>query len=817
MIRLSCAVAARSSPLPLGALVAFDALGPQPAAPSPCTMAEQACCPACGAVAAFDAAACVFCGEAWNDDDAMLPAPSAIPSSSSSSSSSFSTTTTHVVDYPVPTGVGPREHPISRRASSSAADAARGVGQDTVFVVDRSIAKGDMEALRRMILAALVHLHPSALVGFVVAGAAVSVYELGQFNPAGAYATAEFFSSASPLNPVESELIQTHELTAKSCFLASAAAVRDAMDCVLGALVACSRGDSLKSRRAERLKRLRANRKHRKASKLERRKAPDVTVDNVSPFERPFHTGGAPPARSIYKAAEVASALLRAQHCHGGHIIIFATGPETSAAAIARKDIGRRIADAGIVVSTFLVSSDLVDVPGFDALVPGPPSGIILHSSFADETLPENVLRAIRRVGALNADIASNDYSRAVTLNMSIRCSSGLRLAQVIGAALAVTPATSASPTADDTDDGRLTTLCLSTRGGAIALYFELDEEMQNSSTSRSNDGAEYVQFIMDAISVSTLAADGRGGRYVRRVITKRVRVTKDMPSHLTSINTQITAVMMAKIAVLSGYPPSLCHRERNGTDGPGGGTGSKPAASTDVQLCGMLRRMARWVHTFRGGGASKMAIFPPELQEVARTFYHARCGPLCNAHLHHSDEMALARARFRRARSSRCIRMMMPELWMLPAAELLAASNKSCLDIPSLFKEAPLSSLSLRSDCILVLDAEAQTIVWSGAMMAGVEFDPARAQVRTEWEKITQERFPKPRIIMAMEGSSEARGLLAFVEPSHRDSPFVQLKSVPGLGSLPASELRQLRKKLPHSEGATFSDYIADVFAHVS
>ena len=101
--------------------------------------------------------------------------------------------------------------------------------------------------------------------------------------------------------------------------------------------------------------------------------------------------------------------------------------------------------------------------------------------------------------------------------------------------------------------------------------------------------------------------------------------------------------------------------------------------------------------------------------------------------------------------------------------------------------------------------------------MMAGVEFDPARAQILEEWEKITQDRFPKPNIIIAKEGSSEARSLLAFLEPSHRDSPFVQLKSVPELGSLEASELRKLRKKLPHSEEETFTDYLANVLAYVS
>ena len=92
---------------------------------------------------------------------------------------------------------------------------------------------------------------------------------------------------------------------------------------------------------------------------------------------------------------------------------------------------------------------------------------------------------------------------------------------------------------------------------------------------------------------------------------------------------------------------------------------------------------------------------------------------------------------------------------------------------------------------------------------MAGVEFDSVRSQVRGEWEKITQQRFPKPHVIMAVQGSLEERSLLAFLEPSHNDSPFVQLKSVPGLGSMSDSDLNRLRGNLPHSEGSTFSDYM--------
>ena len=176
-IRFSCSVAARASPLPLGALVSLP--DPQLAVVGPHVAAsgELPRCPVCRAVTAFGTATCAFCGHARND--AVSQQPPAAPSSTSKPGPKTNTASTHVVDYPVTIGDGVLDHPVSRRVSSFATDAARGVGQDTVFIVDRSIAKDDMDKLQSVILEALAHLHPSALVGFVVAGAAVSVYELG--------------------------------------------------------------------------------------------------------------------------------------------------------------------------------------------------------------------------------------------------------------------------------------------------------------------------------------------------------------------------------------------------------------------------------------------------------------------------------------------------------------------------------------------------------------------------------------------------------------------------------------------------------------
>eukprot|EP00946_MAST-07B_sp_MAST-7B-sp1_P004857 g4857.t1 len=790
--RWSCAAAYPGSPLPLGALVTFRTPTPERPAPAasvpapPPDYTAAARCTACGAtlVPDFESASCVFCHETL-DNGSAGPKPRAVPMSGSSSASVC------VVDYSVPAGSD--EHPVSRMRSSISEN--RGFMQDTIFVVDRSIAKGELETLRRAIISTLGHLPPSALVGLVVAGAAVSVYELGQHNPSRACATADFFSSTSPLDNIESELIHNHELSAQSCFLASASSVKGSIDCVLSTLVACSRGNAAKLRRRARLKRLRARRKSGKpkVSSAER-KEPGNNL-----FEDGILSGGAPPARSIFKAVEVSCALLKAQHCYGGHVIIFASGPETSAAATSRKDIGRLISNADVVVSTFLASSGLVDVSGFDALMPGPPSSIILHSSFDDETFPENLLRAVHRVTNLETGPVPSNCGNVLTKNMSVRCSAGIRLVQVIGAATA-----GRTNIHEKHSEDNMTALAVSTRGGSIALYFELDE---TENLIRS-DKSVYVQITMEEVLTSN-QVDTERHHSVIRVVTKRFDLAKDKSANLASLDPQIAAVILAKLASLSSDESEHLDNSEMAEANVSGTTKRRSSVTTmDARFFEILRSLVQWVYTFRDS-LTKVPRFPSELEMIARVFYHARCSPLCNVHLYHNDEIALARMRLRFASQSEAIRMMTPELWMLPASELISASNKASLDIPSLFKEVPLSSMSLRSDSILVLDSEAQTIIWSGAMMAGVEFDSVRSQVRGEWEKITQQRFPKPHVIMAVQGSLEERSLLAFLEPSHNDSPFVQLKSVPGLGSMSDSDLNRLRGNLPHSEGSTFSDYM--------
>eukprot|EP00946_MAST-07B_sp_MAST-7B-sp1_P002990 g2990.t1 len=782
--RWSCAAASPGSPLPLGALVSFGTLASErlaPAARVPAPLPDYTSavrCQACGAtrVPDFESATCIFCCEALDDGSAgSKPREVPVPGSSSASEC--------VVDYSV--AAGSDEHPVSRMRSSNSET--RGFMQDTIFVIDRSIAKGELETLRRAIISTLGHLPSSALVGLVVAGAAVSVYELGQRNPSRACATADFFSSTSPLDNIERELIHDHELTAESCFLASASSVKSSVDCVISTLVACSRDDTAKLRRKARLKRLRARRKSGKP-KVSRAKLKEPGNDL---FDDEILSGGAPPARSIFKAVEVACALLKAQHCCGGHVIVFASGPETSATAALRKDIGRLISNADVVVSTFLATSELVDVPGFEALMPGPPSSIILHSSFGDETFFENLHRAVHRITNIESDPASRNSGNVLTKSMLVRCSAGIRLVQVIGAATA-----GSTNMGEKYSEDHTTALAVGTKGGSIALYFELDE----AENPIRSDQSVFVQITMEEVLTSK-QVDTERHQSVIRVITKRFDLAEDKSANLASVDPQTAAVMLAKLVSLDSY-------DSDRIDDSERAEAKSSVTTIDVRLFEILRLLVKWVCTFRGK-VTKVSRFPSELEMVARVFYHARCSPLCNVHLYHNDEISLARIRFRFASLPEAIRMMMPELWMLPASELISASNKASLDVPSLFKEVPLSSMSLRSDSILVLDSEAQTIIWSGAMMAGVEFDSVRRQVRGEWEKITEQRFPKPRVIMAVQGSLEERSLLAFLEPSQNDSPFVQLKSVPGLGDMSGTDLKRLRENLPHSEGLTFSDYM--------
>ena len=222
-VRWMCTSPAKGSPLPLGALLDFNEPSNSPnRSAEPLNVGNTR--PACRAVASlFSRRACPFCG--------ALRSQASV--SSTENRSIDSNNNLEVMDYPLSTDGA--EHPVSQgKPLNSDSSSFR---QDTIFIVDASITKDDMKALRSAIMESLSHIDPNALVGFFTAGSAVSAYELGEPASATFIATGEFFSGCSPLTQYEKKLIEKHELESKFCFMASANNVSESLDRILDTLV----------------------------------------------------------------------------------------------------------------------------------------------------------------------------------------------------------------------------------------------------------------------------------------------------------------------------------------------------------------------------------------------------------------------------------------------------------------------------------------------------------------------------------------------------------------------------------------------------
>ena len=405
----------------------------------------------------------------------------------------------------------------------------------------------------------------------------------------------------------------------------------------------------------------------------------------------------------------------------------------------------------------------------------------------------------------------------------------------------------------------------------SIALYFELlsnEITTPTATTTSSTNTYVYVQFIVHNCWKEEVQD------YVTRVITHRLTLAKDVQSHLKSMNPQTTAVAIVKRAVLLGSPSTTdtndledtyvtfatTHRGNGAVDDGDHDNGilrnntidaddtddidieeeeeeeeekrKKQMVSTCTLLDQSLQRLAQWFYVSMGG-ASKMTTFSHELMEVARTVYNTK-RLLNNIVGKHSDDLLLFTSRVLSSDLMLSEQMLSPTLYGVKVTEIMQLRQQhertkeeksarststpipSSLSILHLMRPVPLSTLSMSSDMMLVLHSSNEIHIWSGGLVAGIEYDALRNELSNDIDVtlIQRNACPIPKKIVSFENNSEARSLYSLLEPSHVDPEFVQLKRHGVLlGGLNTMQLKTLRGKLLPTDELTLHGYVASLF----
>ncbi|KAH0573486.1 Sec23 [Spironucleus salmonicida] len=157
---------------------------------------------------------------------------------------------------------------------------------------------------------------------------------------------------------------------------------------------------------------------------------------------------------------------------------------------------------------------------------------------------------------------------------------------------------------------------------------------------------------------------------------------------------------------------------------------------------------------------------FQPNYEFFPQFLYHFRRSELINLFGQSPDETAMKHFQLLRQNVQQMLSMIQP---------VLIAYSVNCLDGEPVFLDAS----ECHPDRILIFDSFFNVLVWSGQSVAawrqaGYHLKPEYANVndllnsfKEEVDQILQYRFPSPRYDEADQGSSQARILLARVNPS--------------------------------------------------
>ena len=355
----------------------------------------------------------------------------------------------------------------------------------TVFVVDGTATRAELDTLKDVVFKEMEKgdsVDRESLVGVIVFGAAVSVYELGGGETSADHApAADVFPGSGSLDDDSFDLMVRHEEgdgegTRVECnsttYLAPAYDCTKNIQSVLGSLPGLANpGQTRRKRRLAHRRRCRHPRggvqnkqesksMHRSGGRDRRRQGrrkkerekkglrEEEEEEEEEEKEEEWGESGeseseydptAPcePKRCVLKAVETALALMEIHHCQSGHVVVLTTGGETE-----RK---REINIENILQYAEEIGSISIDVMTFTqerarlhtlvGLVNGRPDGIFVHASMSSELdrFRANLHASLQRRGTIKTIKGSIPPLSRKKIKLTIRTSPGLMLTRCIG------------------------------------------------------------------------------------------------------------------------------------------------------------------------------------------------------------------------------------------------------------------------------------------------------------------------------------------------------------------------------------------------
>jgi len=256
------------------------------------------------------------------------------------------------------------------------------------------------------------------------------------------------------------------------------------------------------------------------------------------------------------------------------------------------------------------------------------------------------------------------------------------------------------------------------------------------------------------------------------RVATRRVATTGNLNTFLSSLDLDITLVLLSKRFVLTA---------RKGLDS------DDVTRELDKSLKNILQAFGE-----RNENSHRYEL-TPSLMQLPRELFSLRRGPLLGPILQHKDDIDHVRCWFLNANFDDSLRMVDPKMFEIQTGKWV---------------EVPLSTLALQSNHILYLDHHTHIFIWSGMDAVGPQLDQIRNMALQEAHNASAQRFSQPQIMLFNEGSSMSRFLLCRLGPDHKDEMNDQISIYPSIAKLTPAARALFNTKFHHTDDPSFNQF---------
>eukprot|EP00026_Physarum_polycephalum_P002452 Phypoly_transcript_02458.p1 GENE.Phypoly_transcript_02458~~Phypoly_transcript_02458.p1 ORF type:complete len:897 (+),score=111.23 Phypoly_transcript_02458:48-2738(+) len=590
-----------------------------------------------------------------------------------------------------------------------------------IFVIDANITQSDTQGIRESILATIASLPPNAQIGILTFARVVSVYKLTHIAPVSA--------DAIPGNASLEEFERSQLRDKRDMFIVDIEHARRHLSSVLHCIVSS---------------------------------APQDTRRGVKSNTKKAHAPE--PRRATGAAIEVALALSAEQGVAdnpAGHVIVFTNGgPSYGPGALPLNDtevegshqlehaheffknLGQKAARTNTSVTFLCGGAANFHTPTLHTVCLPSGGSLLLLRDFMNSSLHSNLQLITTRCTGRNGIF-------------DVRTSESVQLTRIIGPS---SPIPKFDPEGEIPTEGTNTCYMASViPTQSFSIFYEPVEDIV----------ADYVYFQF--VTRYTTHDNTR----IVRVVTRRVGTTGNIKTFLSSLDLDVSFVLLSKRLVLSA---------RKGLDS------DDVTRELDKSFKDILQAFGD-----RSARTHRYEFDTEILQKLPRKLFSTRRGPLLGPILQHKDDIDQVRCLFLNANFDDSLRMVDPKMYEIQTGEWI---------------EVPLTTLALQSKNILYLDHHTQILVWSGQDAVGPQFDHIRDLALREAHNVSSTRFPQPQIMLFNEGSSMSRFLLCRLGPDHKDDLNDQIAIYPQLARLPPAERSALLAKFHYTDDPSFSQY---------